>query len=119
MIGALQSRTADRVERGGPAIWQGGGSRPALVTRRRSIASADRSETLVSRRLRRVGILLLLGDGRPEVGGGRQPLVELEVDLLAVEQLLDDLVRCLLAAGLQEAIGLENPAASLLVIWVL
>ena len=62
----------------------------------------------------------MLGGGRPEVGGGgRQPLVELEVDLLAAEELLDDLICCLLAAGLQEAVGLEDSLASLLVIGIL
>lgn len=76
-------------------------------------STADRRDTLVGRGLSRVGVL-----GRLEVRGGRQLLVEFKVYLLAIKQFLDDLVRRLLAAGLEKAIGLENLAAGVLVIWV-
>ena len=77
--------------------------------------ATDRRDALVGRRLGRVGVV---GRRWLEVSAGRHLLVEFEVDLLAIKQFLNDLVRRLLAAGLEQAIGLENLAAGVLVIWI-
>ena len=78
-------------------------------------STADRCDALVCGRLSRVGVV---GSRRLKVTAGRHLLVEFEIDLLAIKQFLNDLVRRLLTAGLEQAIGLENLAASVLVIWI-
>ena len=78
-------------------------------------SAADRRDALVGRRLSRVGVV---GSRRLKVTAGRHLLVEFEIDLLAIKQFLNDLVRRLLTAGLEQAIGLENLAAGVLVIWI-
>ena len=78
-------------------------------------SAADRRDALVGRRLGRVGVL---GHRWLEVHGGRQLLVEFEIDLLAIKQFLNDFIRRLLTAGLEQAIRFEDFAAGILVIRV-
>ena len=75
--------------------------------------AADRRDALVGRRLGRVGVV---GRRWLEVSSGRHLLVEFEVDLLAIKQFLNDLVRLLLAARLKQSVGFEYLAARVLVV---